>query len=383
MFEQIERAQIDGSVGGAYADRLKKHMDTTDKMLLDLAVTARAQMDIAQLEVAQMTTNMARLIGGLLVLALAVLIPLTYFSVRSITRSIAQASLLAERIASGDLSQNIDVVSNDEVGQLVASMSRMQEALRGLVYQVQDASSNIEMASTEIASGNHDLSHRTEQTAANLEETASSMALLSNTIGHSAQASLQANEFASSAVKVAERGGAVVSQVVTTMNQIAASSRQIADITSVIDAIAFQTNILALNAAVEAARAGEQGRGFAVVASEVRILAKRSADAAKEIKGLIGSSVERVEDGTRLVTQAGTTMSEIVSSVQRVTHMIGEINAASAEQRDNVNQISHAVNHLDNMTQKNAALVEESTAASESLREQAMQLTQAVSQFKV
>lgn len=383
VFEQIERAQVDGAVGGAYAEKMKKHVEATDKLLAELAVTARTHMDEARAGVNALTMRMSGLIGIVLALALMVLIPLTFFSVRSITRSIGDANALAERIAGGDLSQDVAVSSSDEVGQLVASMARMQDALRGLVRHVADAANNISTASAEIATGNHDLSHRTEQTAANLQEAASSMELLTGTIGSSADASHQASSFAASAAQVAERGGSIVSQVVSTMDQISASSRQIADITGVIDGIAFQTNILALNAAVEAARAGEQGRGFAVVASEVRTLAKRSADAAKEIKGLIGSSVERVEGGARLVKQAGTTMGEIVDSVQRVTSIIASITTASAEQRDNVGQISQSVAHLDNMTQQNAALVEESTAASESLREQAVQLTQAVSQFKL
>ncbi|PIF28896.1 methyl-accepting chemotaxis protein [Acidovorax sp. 56] len=383
VFEQIERAQIDGAVGGAYADKYKKHMEASDKLLLDLAMDARKQMDEARQGVDSLTSTMSGLIGGALLLALAVLIPLTFFSVRSITQSISQASELAERIAGGDLSRDVQVTSTDEVGQLVGAMARMQDALRGLVHQVQEAAGNISTASSEIATGNHDLSHRTEQTAANLEEAASSMELLTGTIQQSAQSSRQASDFAASAAEVAARGGAVVSQVVTTMDQITTSSRKIADITGVIDSIAFQTNILALNAAVEAARAGEQGRGFAVVASEVRSLAQRSAEAAKEIKGLIGSSVERVEDGSRLVTQAGQTMTEIVGSVHRVSSIIGEITASSSEQSDNVAQISQSVSQLDNMTQQNAALVEESTAASESLREQAVQLTRAVAQFKL
>ena len=383
IFDQIERAQIDGAGGGAYADRLKTHMEATDQLFSRLATSAREQMQEARQGVDALAATMSGLIGVALVLALAVLIPLTYLSVRSITRSLAQARDLAERIAGGDLSRDTQALNHDEVGQLVAAMGRMQQSLRGLVRQVQDAAGNISTASSEIATGNHDLSQRTEQTAANLEEAASSMEMLTSTVQQSAQASRQASDFASSAAEVAARGGAVVSQVVSTMDQITTSSRKIADITGVIDSIAFQTNILALNAAVEAARAGEQGRGFAVVASEVRSLAQRSAGAAKEIKELIGSSVERVEDGSRLVSQAGQTMTEIVGSVRRVSGIIHEITASAAEQSDNIGHISQSVTQLDQMTQQNAALVEQSTAASESLREQALQLTRAVSQFKL
>ncbi|CAM3486990.1 methyl-accepting chemotaxis protein [Paracidovorax anthurii] len=381
IFEQIERAQLDGAGGAAYADRFKPHMEATDQTLASLAQSARQQMEQARQGVEARTAAMAAAIGIGLVLALAVLIPLTFFSVRSITRSLSQARELAERIAGGDLSQEVRPSQQDEVGLLVVAMGRMQEALRGLVRQVQEASGSISTASTEIASGNHDLSQRTEQTAANLEETASSMELLTSTVQQSTQSARQASEFASTAAEVAARGGSVVSRVVSTMGQITDSSRKIADITGVIDSIAFQTNILALNAAVEAARAGEQGRGFAVVAAEVRSLAQRSASAAKEIKELIGSSVERVEDGSRLVSQAGATMTEIVDSVRRVSEMISEITNSSAEQSDNIGQISQSVSQLDQMTQQNAALVEQSTAASESLREQAVQLTHAVSRF--
>ena len=383
VFEQIERAQIDGAVGGAYAEKYKKHMEASDKLLFDLAMDARKKMDEARQGVDALASTMSGMIGVALLLALAVLIPLTFFSVRSITQSISQASELAERIAGGDLSRDVQVTSSDEVGQLVGAMSRMQDALRGLVHQVQEAASNISTASSEIATGNHDLSQRTEQTAANLEEAASSMEVLTGTIQQSAQSSRQASDFASSAAQVAARGGAVVSQVVTTMDQITASSRKIADITGVIDSIAFQTNILALNAAVEAARAGEQGRGFAVVASEVRSLAQRSAEAAKQIKHLIDTSVSRVGEGNVLVQKAGHTMGDVVTAIQKVNDIVSAISSASQEQANGVAQVGEAVTQMDHATQQNAALVEEMAAAAASLREQSDDLVHAVSVFRL
>jgi methyl-accepting chemotaxis protein len=383
IFDRLENAQLDGAGAGAYADQLKQHMEATDQLLSTLAQSARQQMDEARQAVDARTSAMAGLIGVTLLVALAVLVPLTLASVRSITRSLAQARDLAEHIAAGDLTHEIRAQQQDEVGQLVQAMGRMQEALRALVRQVQDAAGNIATASGEIATGNQDLSLRTEQTAASLQETASSMELLAGTVQSGAESSRHASDYAASAAQVAQRGGSVVEQVVQTMDQITASSRKIADITGVIDSIAFQTNILALNAAVEAARAGEQGRGFAVVAGEVRTLAQRSAAAAREIKDLIGNSSQRVEDGSRQVAQAGQTMTEIVGSVRRVSDIIGEVTAAAADQRDNLGQIHQSVRQLDQMTQQNAALVEQSAAASESLREQARLLAQAVRQFKV
>jgi len=383
ILQQIEDAVLDGAGGGAYANRFRKHTEEAEKLFKELADSARTQMDEARSGVQARTATMAVLIGAALLLGLAVLIPLTYLSVRSILQSLGQAGQLAERIAAGDLTQDVHTQQQDEVGQLVTTMARMQDALRSLVRQVQDAAGSISTASSEIANGNQDLSQRTEQTVPNLEETSASMETLTSTVQHSAESSRHASDMAGSAAQVAGRGGEVVAQVVQTMEQITTSSRKIGDITGVIDGIAFQTNILALNAAVEAARAGEQGRGFAVVASEVRSLAQRSADAAKEIKGLIGSSVERVEAGATLVGQAGQTMTEIVDSVQRVSGIISEITASAAEQRENISQVGQAVRHLDQMTQQNAALVEESAAASESLREQASALLRAASQFRL
>ena len=383
VLEQIERAQIDGAVAGAYADRVKAHMENADKSLSALVAASRGQMQAAQQQLEDNTERLAGWLAAVLVLSLAVLIPVTLFSVRAISRSLARASALADRIAQGDLSVDVDVSAHDEVGQLVQAMARMQEALRGLVREVQQAGQSITLASSEIASGNQDLSERTEQTANNLQQAASSMAGLMDIAEKSGSSSRQANVFASTAAEVAERGGSVVSQVVRTMDEINASSKKIADIIGVIDGIAFQTNILALNAAVEAARAGEQGRGFAVVASEVRGLAQRSAQAAKEIRDLIGASVERVEGGARLVSDAGQTMDEIVKSVRQVTGIMGEIAASATEQGRGIGEISVSVQQLDQMTQQNAALVEQSAAASASLADQAQQLSRAVSLFKL
>ncbi len=381
VLEKIEFAQLDGAGGAAYADQLKSHMESADQLLTGLVVEARQEMDQGRAAVEARASGLSLIMAIAVLLALVIVLPLTIFTVRSITASLRQARDLASRIASGDLAHDVVPRSHDELGQLVLEMGRMQAALRSLVHQVQDAASNISTASAEIANGNLDLSQRTEQTAANLQEVAASMDILTNTVQHNAEASRSASASAGEAGAVAGRGGEVVGQVVSTMQQITESSRKIADITSVIDSIAFQTNILALNAAVEAARAGEQGRGFAVVASEVRSLAGRSAEAAKEIKALIGASVGRVEDGARLVGEAGQTMTEIVGSVRRVSDVIGEISASAAEERDNIEQIGQAVRTLDQMTQQNAALVEQSAAAAQSLREQAASLSEAAAQF--
>ncbi|CAN5899970.1 methyl-accepting chemotaxis protein [soil metagenome] len=305
------------------------------------------------------------------------------FLTRSITRPVARATLLADAVAQGDLGYQVTSEGRDEIAGLMTSLGKMTASLRQMVSSVRASTDSIGTASAEIATGNQDLSARTEQTASNLQQTASSMEQLTGTVKQSADAARQANQLAVTAAEVAARGGVVVSQVVSTMEDINQSSKKIADIIGVIDGIAFQTNILALNAAVEAARAGEQGRGFAVVATEVRSLAQRSAAAAKEIKGLIGSSVEKVEGGTRLVADAGDTMREIVGSVQRVSHMIAEITAAASEQSDGIGQVNTAVTQLDQMTQQNAALVEESAAAAESLKEQATKLSGVVAVFKL
>jgi methyl-accepting chemotaxis protein len=303
--------------------------------------------------------------------------------VTSIQKPLRQAMQLAESIAAGDLSQTHQVTRGDEMGDLMRSLLAMSRSLSSTVGQVRTSADSIQTASSEIAAGNTDLSQRTEQTASSLQQTASSMEQLTGTVRQSADAASQANQLASSATQIAQRGGSVVSQVVATMEEINSSSKKIADIIGTIDGIAFQTNILALNAAVEAARAGEQGRGFAVVAGEVRLLAQRSAEAAREIKSLIGASVEKVESGSRLVADAGSTMTEIVASVQRVTDILGEISAAASEQSTGIGQVNGAVSQLDQMTQQNAALVEESAAAAGSLKQQAVGLASLVATFRL
>ena len=298
-------------------------------------------------------------------LALVAGLLLAWRVARAISQPINDAAVFASAIAAGDLSVTLQPRGRDELARLQQGLLGMQRGLLDMLTEVRQASDGIHTASSEIASGNQDLSARTEQAASNLEETAACMEQLTSTVRNSADAARQANQLAATASEIAVRGGQVVGEVVTTMDAINHSSKKISDIIGVIDGIAFQTNILALNAAVEAARAGEQGRGFAVVAGEVRNLAQRSAEAAKEIKGLIGTSVDKVEAGSRLVADAGQTMSEIVGSVQRVSDIIGEITAAAGEQSDGIGQVNVAVNQLDQMTQQNAALVEESAAAAE------------------
>nr|WP_315491812.1 methyl-accepting chemotaxis protein [uncultured Rhodoferax sp.] len=320
---------------------------------------------------------------AMIVLILAGMTAGAVWMVRAIRLPLAEANKLAAGIARGDLSQTITTTRTDEFGELMQSLSAMNSSLATMVAQVRSSTDSIALASAEIASGNNDLSQRTENTSSDLQATASSMEELTATVQQSADNARQASQLALNASAVAEKGGSVVSQVVTTMEAINASSRKINDIISVIDGIAFQTNILALNAAVEAARAGEQGRGFAVVASEVRSLAQRSAEAAKEIKSLIGTSVEKVDVGMSLVADAGSTMGDIVQSVRRVTDVVGEITAAASEQSAGIARVNSAIANLDQMTQQNAALVEESAAAAQSMHDQAEQLAQAVSVFTI
>jgi len=317
------------------------------------------------------------------ILAVAVGALLAWRLTRGVVVPVAEAIRATEKVAEGDLSAVVDCGRSDELGRLLSAVSRMQEQLRTLVSDIRNSADSISTASSEIALGNHDLSHRTEKQAGSLQKTASSMAQLTAIVQQNADSASQADRLAASASEIAGRGGMVVQQVVSTMNDISASSRKIVDIIGVIDGLAFRTNILALNAAVEAARAGEQGRGFAVVAAEVRNLAQRSAQAAKEIKALISTSAERVDAGTKLVANAGSTMDEIVASVQRVTAIMSEITASTGEQSKDIGQVSKEVNQLDRMTQQNAALAEQSTAATESLKDQALRLATAVRAFKL
>ena len=320
-------------------------------------------------------------VGTLIAVALGALLAFTV--TRSIVQPVQRGKQAAESIADGDLTHPIEASGNDETGQLLQALATMQSRLATIVGNVRHNAEGVATASVEIASGNNDLSARTEQQASALQQTAASMEELGSTVRQNADNARTANQLAMSASTVAQQGGDVVAEVVETMKGINDSSRKIADIISVIDGIAFQTNILALNAAVEAARAGEQGRGFAVVAGEVRSLAGRSAEAAKEIKGLIGTSVERVERGTALVDKAGATMSEVVASIRRVTEIMGEISAASSEQSQGVSQVGEAITQMDQATQQNAALVEQSAAAADSLKTQAGQLVDAVAVFRL
>jgi methyl-accepting chemotaxis protein len=315
--------------------------------------------------------------------ALMVGVLMAWVITRSITGPLAEAVRITETVARGDLTSRIGHTSRDETGRLLAALQHMINSLVTVVGAVRASSDSIATGSAQIATGNTDLSQRTEEQASNLQQTAASMEQLTGTVTSTADTAREAATLARSASDAADKGGVAVGRVVSTMEEISMSSRKIADIIGVIDGIAFQTNILALNAAVEAARAGEQGRGFAVVASEVRNLAQRSAGAAKEIKELIGASVERVEAGAQLVGDAGTTMKDIVAQVQRVAGLINEISSATVEQTSGIGQVSSAVSQLDQVTQQNAALVEESAAAAESLSHQATKLVEAVQTFKI
>jgi methyl-accepting chemotaxis protein len=375
-----------GDLEGAKRITVEKTRPLYEPVRAGIEALTKLQLDVAKSEydagVARYNTirtvAISSIVAGVL---FAVLFGLAL--IRGISRALTQAIEATDAVAQGDLSHPIRAEGQDEITRLMTSLAAMQTSLVKVVSTVRQGSEGVSTASAEIASGNHDLSARTESQASALEETAASMEELSATVKQNADSARQANQLAQSASTVAIEGGEVVAQVVDTMKGINDSSKKMADIISVIEGIAFQTNILALNAAVEAARAGEQGRGFAVVASEVRSVAGRSADAAKEIKELISASVERVEHGTVLVDQAGTTMTNVVSSIKRVTDLMGEISAASNEQAAGVSQVGEAVQQMDQVTQQNAALVEEMAAAASSLKSQAQELVQTVAVFKL
>jgi methyl-accepting chemotaxis protein-1 (serine sensor receptor) len=357
-----------------------------EKVRLGIDALLKLQLDVAKAEYEQAvsryhTIRAVAIAAVLLGVALAVVLGVTL--VRGVVRSLDAAVRVANAVAEGDLTQSVAVEGRDEVAKVLQALAAMKDSLVRIVSQVRQSSDSIATGSAQIATGNADLSQRTEEQASNLQQTAASMEQLTSTVKQNADTAHQANQLASSASAAATQGGVVVGQVVGTMDEISASSKKISDIIGVIDGIAFQTNILALNAAVEAARAGEQGRGFAVVASEVRSLAQRSAEAAKEIKVLIGQSVEKVEAGSRLVGDAGKSMDDIVGQVKRVNDLIAEISAASIEQTQGISQVGDAVQQLDNVTQQNAALVEESAAAADSLKQQAASLAQVVGVFRI
>ncbi|WP_454767023.1 methyl-accepting chemotaxis protein [Cupriavidus campinensis] len=358
--------------GDAYLAEIQK--------LLDIQ---RASIDTTATQIDDIYQGARNGLIALGVAALAIGVAFAWWLTIGITRPLRRAVGFARTVAAGDLTSRIEVDSRDEIGQLQEALREMNDNILGIVREVRDGTESIATGTSQIAAGNTDLSQRTEEQASSLQETASSMEELTSIVRQNADSAKQASALAVNASEVATQGGDVVGQVVHTMDEINVSSRKVVDIISVIEGIAFQTNILALNAAVEAARAGEQGRGFAVVAGEVRSLAQRSATAAKEIKALIGDSADRVERGSQLVAQAGETMEQIVSAVKRVTDIMGEISAASAEQSAGIEQVNLAVTQMDTVTQQNAALVEQAAAAAGSLEEQAQRLKEAVSTFRL
>jgi methyl-accepting chemotaxis protein len=376
-------ADMAAVVAAEQAGKGKQGMDTMRALVADIKNAETALLEQRQQQAHELQRSMSKILigGGVAAVVLALLIAVNL--ARNITVPLGRAVDLAKQVAQGDLTARVEVASKDETGQLMAALKDMNDSLVSIVSRVRSGTDAIANASTEISAGNQDLSARTEQQAGSLEETASSMEELTSTVKQNADNARSANQLAAAASETAAQGGAVVSEVVQTMGAINESANKIVDIIAVIDGIAFQTNILALNAAVEAARAGEQGRGFAVVASEVRNLAQRSANAAKEIKTLISDSVEKVEAGTRLVDQAGATMGNVVASVKRVSDIIGEIAAASDEQQSGIEQVNQAITQMDQVTQQNAALVEEAAAAAEAMKGQAASLSELVGTFRV
>jgi len=375
-------ADIAAVVAAEQEGKGKQGMDAMRKLVADIKAEESGLMGERSKMADALALTMSRTLIGGGILAVVLGVAVAIWLARNITSPLGYAVRVAKRVAEGDLTAKVEVRSKDETGQLMAALKDMNVSLLDIVTRVRAGTDTIATASTEINAGNQDLSSRTEQQASSLEETASSMEELTSTVKQNADNARQANQLAATASENAVRGGEVVAQVVDTMASIDASSKKIADIIGVIDGIAFQTNILALNAAVEAARAGEQGRGFAVVAGEVRNLAQRSAAAAKEIKDLIGDSVEKVETGSRLVDQAGRTMEDVVGSVKRVSDIISEIAAASDEQRAGIEQVNQAITQMDQVTQQNAALVEQAAAAAEAMQDQAAGLAGLVGTFR-
>ncbi|WP_371765058.1 methyl-accepting chemotaxis protein [Massilia sp.] len=384
LFALMESGTVDAAAIERAADAgMNPALAAYEAAAADLAEHQKKGVDDAKARVEGIAASGRLLLVGVGIAVVLLGAALAWWLARSITGPLRRAVTIANAVAQGDLTTRIDVASRDETGELMIALQTMNANLNALVTRVRSGADTIATAAVEVASGNHDLSARTEEQASALEESAASMEELTSTVRQNAENARQGNQMAASASSVAVRGGDVVAQVVATMGAIDASSRKIVDIIGVIDGIAFQTNILALNAAVEAARAGEQGRGFAVVASEVRTLAQRSAGAAKEIKELIGDSVDKVAAGSRLVGEAGTTIQEVVASVRRVSDIMAEISAASGEQSAGIEQVGAAIQQMDQVTQQNAALVEEAAAATESMQEQARSLAEAVSAFKL
>lgn len=382
--KQLESSGYDtATIANKMSQKAIDEFAKANGLMQELSTLLQQQVDAAVAEQTAVAKRTQFIFIAILLLAVVIVVPTTWLNMQSICKPLVYACRAAEAIAGGDLAQPIRVEGKDEVAELQKALVSMQSGLNDLVHKVRDASDNIASSSQEIASGNLDLSNRTEQTASSAQTAVSSLSELNAMVQQTATAAQLANQLATSTSAAASKGGAVVGQAVVSMREIAASSRKITDIIGLIDSIAFQTNILALNAAVEAARAGEQGRGFAVVASEVRHLAQRSAAAANDIKSLIHQSTQAIDGGVKHVEEAGVAMQDMVGSVQRVSDIIADIKAASSEQAAGIDQISHSIVDMDKMTQQNAALVEESAAAAQSMNDQASRLDALVHQFRL